>query len=162
MALFALPQRGCVLQPGVAPSFEALPRVPANVLVPQRGFVRWHSCDARNETKPPPGLKSFSFHPRGRRCANPGLEDGTPVGLSIKSIKAGAIAIPILCRCGSGSLKLLDAMTGEGKQAMLLICYFGIAKHISFEILLLLPLLIWLLRQNKLRQTQNPGESHEN
>ena len=62
------------------------------------------SHDARNETKPRWGLNSYWFPPRARRCAKPGLEDETPLGLSIKSIKEGAIAIPILYRCGSGSL----------------------------------------------------------
>ncbi len=56
----------------------------------------------------------------------------------------------------------LATMTGAGKNAMLIISYVGLLNHITLELLLLLPLLIWLLRQNKLRQTQNPGESHEN
>jgi len=56
----------------------------------------------------------------------------------------------------------LATMTGAGKNAILIICYADLLSHITLELFMLLPLLIWLLRQNKLRQTQNPGESHEN
>ena len=34
-----LPRRGCIPKPRVAPSFEALPWEPANVIVPHRGFI---------------------------------------------------------------------------------------------------------------------------
>lgn len=56
----------------------------------------------------------------------------------------------------------LATMTGAGKNAMLIISYVGLLNHITLELLLLLPLLLWLLRQDRLRQTQTPGESHEN
>ena len=35
----ALPQRGCICQPRVAPRYEALPWVPVYEIIPQRGFI---------------------------------------------------------------------------------------------------------------------------
>jgi hypothetical protein len=50
-------------------------------------------------------------------------------------------------------------MTRPGKPPMLIFRYFGLFDYLVLEIFLLLPLHIWLLRQDKLRQTQKQGET---
>ena len=118
---------------GLAPMPFALSSLPESLLQSAFAAVVFHQC-LRHGTAPEFACRLI------RTCTRSLL-----------------ILLPLTWLLGSWeAFKLLDAMTGEGKQAMLLISYFGIAKHISFELLLLLPLLIWLLRQDRLRPHEAP------
>jgi len=50
----------------------------------------------------------------------------------------------------------LATMTGAGKGAMMIVSYSTLFAYIALEFFLLLPLLLWLLRQDRLRPHEAP------